>query len=779
MKRHSVLYTILAVAVALCGLTACTDNLLTGDTQRDPQNELAVDIEATCSALTRAGGSKGNDNDGKFSKGDTIQVSAVFTLADADGNETSTTDIRYDRYVFDGTKWTSVNNDEKATDEPMTWPWNATKGTFTAYYQPAIAGKLQQGDENAKQVKLDDLTDTTDPLRAVTENVEYGHAVKMNFTHICTRLILLNINDPSQNTEYLFSTFNSSSDHTEKTLKNKFKLYRDAEGNLQHTFVADPEDNTTLTRPAEEITIQFGDSEEQTYKCIEVYLATDETTGTADCTNFNIKRSNGAAFLQATNIEGLNKMHANQSYIVDLSRELGVVNIEEDGGWKPIEDDDIKELAFDIQTFLNNIRDGKDYIVTDAETQKQTQILKASNGGSTVTLMCNVNFGNANNYIPVNLRNITFNGNHCYIENFGQTIFGDMESSTVKNLGLHNANITFNAGTEREVNNNGEEITGSEGIASGKGALARENTGTIDNIRLENITLTVNGANSTLGKTYYAGALVGACSGGNSSATNISLGGDIIIKTTDESSNGTFMLGGIIGQISSNCAVSEITMRDINEKETTKVGKVNITNSMTGGKGTYLVGGIVGEASQSTLTKCVITGSIDASASYGTENCVGGAVGRMADNCTLEVVAVDITVKGGTVATSTESIHHAYTGGMVGLLANNCVINLCKSFSDITGAGTAKGEYEGTTPTYLNQLKGAIYATGGVIGGMQRPIYTVTNNDVFGTVSTGGYVGGVVGMCIKATQSSTLEGNTCVTTPEKGAELEVVSDALE
>lgn len=89
----------------------------------------------------------------------------------------------------------------------MNWPWNAESAVFTAYYLETWTAPITKTDTALEPVVLDRYvvngdTINPDPLKAVTGKVEYGHAVHLEFEHLCARLTVTGVGEDS---EYWFT----------------------------------------------------------------------------------------------------------------------------------------------------------------------------------------------------------------------------------------------------------------------------------------------------------------------------------------------------------------------------------------------------------------------------------------------------------------------------------------------------------------------------------------------------------------------------------------------
>ena len=118
-----------------------------------------------------------------FSPGDLIHIQADFLLNDNYGGETIS---NYGILEFDGNKWAAPAN-----TVPLQWPNAAVEGSFKAYYIPGSTGVLQEG--IPLKNTLSAINPSNDPLMAETDFLQYGHAIYLDFYHICAYLTLTEI----------------------------------------------------------------------------------------------------------------------------------------------------------------------------------------------------------------------------------------------------------------------------------------------------------------------------------------------------------------------------------------------------------------------------------------------------------------------------------------------------------------------------------------------------------------------------------------------------------
>lgn len=677
---------IFAAALLTGFLCGCTDDLDENGIARDPDNPLAVSFTAEYpdnGIATRA------DAKDAFAEGDVIQVSAVFAR-EGGATETQYTCLEYSA----AGEWESGK-----TATPMVWPFDATSGKFTAYYIPTVNGILGEG-TSIEPVLLETLTDVTDPLTAKSESVEYGHAVNLQFKHLCTRLILQHVK-----TDYADEYWLTSPEHTTNNnsaeLPNAYRLTLNADKTLEFEFVT--EGSFTDDAPVKIARAKTGDE-------VVFYLA----PGNYDMMKLNYSYYRPYLQFDASKDNSIKDvitgLEAHKSYTLDVSKLLGAVNIEKDPEWSdPTDETTIQLGKTDIEAFLEAIKKGTDYWTKDDNGNNVDQIL-SFDGAGVVTLLKNVDFNNENNGISGSIpQTITLNGNRHYILNLADALFDDIKGK-VFDLGVKNAYISA------------EISSGDTGESLDLGALVRDNSGEISNIRLENITILFKD-NSTKNQTFNIGALLGNNSG---KVSDIVLGGEIEVSATNTTES-TLAQGGIIGQNSGS--LSAVSFKDDNSSLT-------VINGMTG-DGFLNTGGCVGLNSGS-ISNTVFTVIVNASESTAINNSTGGIVGNM-NGGTLTDCAISGTCKGGSghqyVGQTSTTDATAYTGGFAGALGKAQITD-CRAFNAVEGKNV------------VSDTDGVQNAVGGAVGGLTRndSDTKITGCKIWNDPVTAEYTGWLVGM---------------------------------
>lgn len=682
---------IFAAALLTGFLCGCTDDFDEGGIARDPNHPLAVSFTAEYpdnGIMTRA-------SDGKtaFTEGDVIQVSAVFKRG-------TVNDTLYTCLEYKAGEWKSG-----VTATPMVWPFDAESGVFTAYYIPSVNGVLGVG-TSTEPVLMETLTDETDPLTAQSKSVDYGHAVELKFTHLCTRLILQHVK-----TDYADKYWLTSPEHKknnkEVELPNAYKLSLNANQTLSFEFTT--EGTSTTDNPVKIVRTKTGDE-------VVFYLA----PGNYDKMKLNYSYYRPYLQFDASKdntIDVIKNLEAHKSYILDVSKLLGAVNIEKDPDWSDPDKDKPIQLGKDeIPPFLKAIEEGKDYWTTDKDGNKVDQILSVSN--EVVTLLENVDFQNGNKGYSGSIpQTRTFNGNRHYILNLADALFDDIHGK-VFDLGVRNANIT--AAISSETTNSTISL----------GALGKSNSGEITNIHIEGIKISFSDSGTT-NKTFNVGALLGESTGGK--VSDIVLGGTIEVSASG-TTNSHLALGGIVGQNSGQ--LSAVSFKD----DTSSTPTLTVSNKMTG-DGELYTGGLVGQSSGGSISNTILTVTVNASDSEAINNYTGGIVGNM-NGGKLTDCAIAGNCKGGSghlltgqKSTTDATDAQAYAGGFAGALGQ-AEITACRAFNTVEGKNTA------------DSSDGVRNAVGGAVGGLTRndTATKITGCKIWNDPATAEYIGWLVGV---------------------------------
>lgn len=697
MKTCIIYFNLLLILL----LSACSDNDWNGQWQQSAEEPVTLLTEyPSWGTTTRAYEDIIIPEKDKFAEGDLIQVQGDFTV----GNQIVR---RYDAYRYDGNKWTAVNGNTR-----LTWPWNAEKGTFTAYYIPNMTTALSET-EGSFDGELGGNPLMNDPLKAYVEDVPYGYAVNLVFKHICTRLVLLNTKN-NYAEEYWFKKGGE--------FHNGYKLTYAPQGDgLGFSFVSHSDTNDGTISTTKVMASNAGTNANAGY--VVLYLEPGKYKGS------ELNYSGDRLYLSLdvdvldTPGEGEDGLQAGKSYILDIEQAKGIIDKETtDDPW---DNPDQPETDFDIQELLDAISKGETY----------KDIIQKDNAGNLV-LTKNLNFG-GKEFKPVDLpTNITFDANFHYIDHAIHSIFFQCDGN-VRNLEIRNTNITGFANTD----------------AYRSGALARVSKGNIDNVRLRNLSITLPGLNGT-DRTLSIGGLVGQHSDGQIS--NICVIGTHSITMDDtQVINGSLYMGGIVGQATGgNAKISNVSML---ADENGNAPEIKITFK-SNGESSSAVGGIAG-ATSIPLENCTFDATIDCSGATVRGCGVGGLFGREisqdnASSYTIQHCNVSGTIKGPhcqTQVTEGGTTHgRSSVGGLGGgVQGANVTITDCNSFCEVNDYFSATN----MTPTASDYPNGEIYATGSAFGRITsgNSINQIKNCTAWGkvnakTIAEGvSYIGSFVG----------------------------------
>ena len=687
----------LCFLLSVC-LYSCKDDigLDNENVNREPGKGLPISFVTEISSMENQGDASRVDDPYKtqFNEGDLLHVSAVFTLI-GEGNQPIT---QYDCFSYTQGEWVSLSE-----LEPMNWPWNAERATFTAYYIGGSDGLLVES--QPLTVDLSTLTDDTDPLVAIKESVPYGNAVKLTFTHLCTKLTFTEVS--SKGDEFWAKT--------SAGINNTFQLTRNTKGELKPEFVKSEEtaDTWVSAQRTETNTVSYylspGNYEgmQLTYRYSRPYLT--------------------------LNINELNNLGANHSYVVSITQNSGSITIDEDEDdwWEdPESEDEVKLDELNIKDFLDAIAKGEAYSIN------QTLVLGESStieGGT--ELLVNVDFQN-NTFIPIDLPNTAeFNGNYHYIKNIAHPLFNTIDGSII-NLGAYNVKINEKEGT------------------TGVGAMGRtlSSSGTINNIRLNGITIKATPPQNA-GELCDVGALVGNSAG---SIETVRLGGNITVTVTaadPKTDLGRIYIGGLVGQLSGS-------LNDVARLNEENPGSVTVTNNCPNEIGERYTGGLVGLLTGS-IDNSTMEATVDASNARGVLVYTGGLAGMARGEVGIKGTdGIRNSTFNGTIrigkAYSTEDNTvegHAYAGGLIGHAYYVDQIDNNQVFGTLHGP-------TGDEDQPFNPYTNSIYATGGLFGQIYQSessgnVTWINLREQPGTSTTNYHIGAIAGRADKASNVTT------------------------
>lgn len=617
----------------------------------------------------------------EFEEGDVIHVSATFTLL---GGGTLN---KYDCLELTGGKWVSREESGTAT-QPMLWPWDAEEATFHVYYLAHSSGILKEKTNRL----LDSLRTEADPVYDVAENIPYGGAVKLEFTHLCTQLQISGLKKGE--TEFWLQ---------KEGLKDAFSLERSStDESLNFQFIEASEELRAGQAPR---VIGTSDGEGNAV----FYLAP------GDYSNVNITYPYGLSYLTLKEVEGLRNLEANTIYTLNIKSGSGNVDEADDEDWWPDPDDKTDDVLLDtedINGLLQAIHDGKEYV-----TKNGTLILAADNSGT--YLLRNVDFQNKS-FTPQVLPNGTvFDGKYHYIKNVsGSALFSGI-NGRVSNLGIAGGEVN-----EPDFND--------KGILAPTASVSAF----MNNLRVKDISI-IHESSLMKEDVCNIGALVGNNSG---TIYEVKLGGNINVEIKSDDAPGRVHVGGLVGQ--SSGSITNVSLLDDNDPVQVKVVcdcRFHEESGQQQIEGDRYVGGLAG-LSTGNVNNCRISATVTAENSQGVLMYTGGLIGMLrgsdeggaAGTATVSLSSSIASgeVTGGLAFPLNNTINgegRSYTGGLVGYAYSVASITDCKSMGTVYGH-----DYQPDFHPYEN----AYYAIGGAFGQIYGANTTISGVDARSEIHT-------------------------------------------
>ncbi|WP_455621030.1 fimbrillin family protein [Parabacteroides sp.] len=722
----------------ICGLigfllSGCQDDLNSPDTGKDRRGipvRFTTELPQDGKVMTRS--TTAITDKTEFKNGDVMHVSAVFTLDEQSSSENTVTKYAALRWNEEEEEWVDLG---EAEGQYMDWPWNAKSATFTAYHMEEWDGPIIP-DEPVTPIVLDrfaydKVIVNPDPLKAESQgSVEYGHAVHLQFKHLCTRLTITDVGDEN---EYWLTIKAPGPD---KNLKNACTIQRSTTNEL--TFEFTEQEDTLHINPT--------NGEANTIIKVSSQVAVDEKGKRSvtfhleprDYSNFTLTRRDGYGYITLSGIqneeqEGF-RLDAGNSYTIslqDLSGNITPDDMDEDWWGENGPGDTYKD--FDVQTFMDHIEScNEDYICAVPGMPEQSfTLLKYDPYLKEMKLMTDVDF-QEKEFNAVNLHSInTFNGGGHTIQNIKHPMFDLLEGKVI-DLKLADVNLEhINANTSTDDPDHDTTWGALAHICAG---------GEISDVTLENATINIvlHNQNATADKSYNVGALVGWVKAGKLS--NISLRNkiEVTVSASDNESVYLAAVGGVIGQC--NGTLERIDYMGTGSDD----DAIKVTNTCKGYASRY-TGGIVGLLSDGSINGCDVRTIVDASKAYGTWNYAGGVAGGIRVTGSGQATISDPRITGGKVTGGRAIVRsgetsHSSVGGIVGHLQNASVTN---------GLVTNKVSIK----QYTHEDGTIYYTIGGVIGSITNPreirkneganefdatSYAGWNNYIAGTFSGGG-----------------------------------------
>lgn len=710
--------------ILTCCLLGCTDEQWL-ENKGTPAQEGGLPIEfvmnlAPMEPNTRTdGGNSITIPEKTFEDEDIIQIVANFyknpgnegtTETTGDGTETPYSSVCC-ILTYDETNDKWVNN----SGVGLYWPWDVEElvyAEFQAFYYHGYDGliKLEEGKNEVYTpealLDLSDWENLPDPLMTDIVRVEYGNAVNLTFKHQCARLVLTDLDKVMSDAIYdrlwlenkkgVTSGTDATTDTETTNDKNAFRLglLKDEVNNslsFKFEFRTVKDENRILIG-GQKITSGNADA-------IVFFLPPGDYSQVALTRRFGYPLLSWdvpapASIGTDASTASLNDLKAGTSYTVSLEDLKGNIVIEDDDDWWKDDDTNYVGEGFDLEKFLESITKAQAYSYTDEESNSTVNVLEVTKEGDKTYLKLKkgIDFENYAGEVKAELgQGIVFDGGKYFFKNVLRSIFSTVHG-TIQNLGI------------KDCTN--ESIQLNETIHY-FGILARENSGTIDNVRLENINLTVEGLYNNSNIINMIGGMIGYNLG---TISNIEVNKITIIeKDNDDISGTSIMLGGLIGQNGATGTLDGVTMCGNDQISVTIFSKMS--------SGSIYTGGLVGLSSNN-ITNCSVRADANASEASGTwvytgglagamRNQIGGSSTQTTSNQKISLINSinEGNVTGGICSSESNAQGHSSTGGLVGYSIYTDILN-CKVQGEIASA--IEPDKEGT----LNKF----YTIGGLIG---------------------------------------------------------------
>lgn len=726
--NYRILSIILPIFILLAGVSCREEELLGGASAQRGDN-LPVQIEVYVEDFPETRGLQ-DESKKSFSTGEIIHIRGEFKIPDTESPEGFITEIQYGVMKYSG----KGNWAYDSSEYQLTWPRTAVSASFTAYYLYGSTGILTE--ETMPAILLSDFKYGQDPLCGVTMDVEYGHTVRFDMKHLFTHLELTQITSGISNEMYFAMPYDAAEGSHYQTFNNAFRLeFNAATKEISGVFLRVPSENykdrdgnglvyvsaTTEMYEDEDMEMRTRVSYFLEPKDYHQFDLLYPRTRTETTTYLNYIRD-----LSAKTETG--ELLGNHSYEFSILKSLGIVMEEDpDSDW----DDDGAPIEVDVEEFIKAVNRGESYSQQD-EYGNEVEILESSVNGT--ILLRNVDFHHAyydiidGDFVPD--LSLTFDGNHHYIKNMACPLFNSNNGS-ITNLGIIDAST--NPDRPLESNEKYQGIHGGQADFSRNGIICRTNIGTITNVRLYNVDLTVE--IKTSGSTYEessreahnAALLVGSNRG---TMANIHTGGTmkILVKNaTGVTTLPNVMVGSIAGQnLGLITGVSSID----DENYTPPVYKV--INECEGSSGVYIIGGVAGSNTGSIYDVMMSDVTVDGSLSSGVESLMGGIAGNMPVSTSGAPEIDSCILRGVVIAGSTQSVvninSNSYTGGVVGLMNIQGIVTNSSVSVGVTG-----------TDYYDRQVT---YGIGGAFGGLEM-ISGVTEGKIETLACFGSHLSGI------------------------------------
>lgn len=731
-KLHHILLCLSCVAI----LASCKDEIqfaVEGDIER--VDNMPIDLRVT---IDGAPDSRDVDHAKKnFSSGDTllgipadiIHVQSTFKLDDG-SSQTRYCALKY----TDEGKWVPMGNGVFA------WPNRAVTGQFTAYYiygsTGALTGNNAEGDDvvTTTRTLFTEIIDGQDPLRAdPEENVRYGHTVELRFKHILTHLTLIEL-DAGIDESLIFTIEpDVAASENKHRFNNAFQISLDTETNpgvpnikFEYLTVPQPFGNEGGKSFIQAPTQRVRDKETRIESSQVGFFLEPGCFYNA----FSIYYSNYDLYLSYVNSDLNNRekiLEGNNRYTFNVKKSAGItVSTPPEERWDESED---YTTVIDTEAFLRAVNTNSKYKEWDDAKQDSVLILEATSNPSGTMLMCNIRFKNPYyhvfphpnptletdgtdvpyDFVPTVGGDNVFDGGYHYIKDLKCPLFY-ANYGTIKNLGISNFNI---GSDEYGMWESSENLYKDAKVAEDTyvnapyeykrtGAIANNNMGTVQNIRVKDITVNV-GIHVT--KDNQEAHSVGALFGINNSGgfvDEVYLSGKITVNVQNFTGTNVIpevSIGGLTGQnLGTLTNIEQLVDNRANLPAENKPTPVNIivNNNLDSSSGAYYVGGLSGNntgmLNNITLPTLAANGEavlVDCSRSHGVVANVGGVVGKADSsqgNQISSCLVASGTVKAGTCSQFEAISPFNYVGGIVGELNERTNVLNCTSFISVFGS---------------------------------------------------------------------------------------------
>ena len=720
-------------------LAGCTDDLLADRLSADLGDELPIEFDFSMPAATR-----GFDGEVKraFANGDVIHIIGTFRTKELqeDGKYKEGSVKRYGAMSYNGKQWNPLAGSK------LTWPSVAVSGSFEAYYIYGSNGVLTGATEPKPVLLADVKPENGDPMHAESEeDIVYGHAVGLNFEHLCAYLTLVDL-EPQVATSYWFRRENAAD------FNNAFKFYlrNDAGGDPEFVFEfcaeqANPKDFPGLVYISADAVAQTIFDENGEVKTITKanyflqpgYYDTFSLCYPAAAPNVydyleydynNIPENSGGVGKENNKPQ----LDAGTTYTLTITKSPGItINSPSSGeGWH----DGTPYYEVDVEEFLKAIAEKRKYEVTveDEDGSKRTvTILEATADGT--KLLENVdfrhfkyfNYGSRTwnfrdeNFVPNISEGNVFDGDYHYIRNLASPLFR-YNYGTIKNVGIRY--ITIEATTYEDEENYDDR----DKDMSRLGALCMWNrhNAVILNVRVTGVEMDVTvlsqiTTESDGSETHNIGCVVGSNTG---SISEVALSGAFRLDVTGTDTNSSVLIGGLLGQNAAEGTVYDVTPLEGDLE-------IKMTNGCKGDLGSYSVGGVVGE-STGTISGVILSDvTIDGTRSSGVTSYMGGIAGQLAasENVTTPTFVESCVIGGSIKAGNTVKYGAITSGSYIGSIAGadyNVAVRDCRTVVSVHGPATGN--------------ENVIYATGGGFGRIRdASAYVFENLIIYGSTLAG------------------------------------------